>query len=230
MSPETAKARETKTKLLEGALRTLTEQGIAKTSARTVAAAAGVNQALVFYHFGTVDELLAAACRYGAERAVARYRARLAAVTSLSELLAVGREIHERERDGGHVALLGQLLAGAPTHVALGPATAAGLRLWIAEIEQVLGRLLAATPFAEFVDPAGLARTVAASFVGIELYEGVDEAGAEAALDALDQLAVLVGALEELGPVAQRAVRHRLRRAGREPGRPHREAHPAGEK
>ncbi|MFY4717538.1 TetR/AcrR family transcriptional regulator [Streptomyces sp. LaBMicrA B280] len=215
MSPETPKARETRTKLLEGALRTLAEQGIAKTSARTVAAAAGVNQALVFYHFGTVDELLAAACRYGAEQAVARYRERLAAVTSLSGLLAVGREIHERERDGGHVALLGQLLAGAPTHAALGPATAAGLGLWIAEIEQALTRVLAGTPVAEFVDPAGLARAVAASFVGIELYEGADAVGAEAALAALDQLAALVAALEELGPVAQRAVRHRLRRAGR---------------
>ena len=50
---------DTRTKLLEGALRTVTEQGIAKTSARTIAAAAGVNQALVFYHFGSVDELLA---------------------------------------------------------------------------------------------------------------------------------------------------------------------------
>ncbi|KMS83145.1 MULTISPECIES: TetR/AcrR family transcriptional regulator [Streptomyces] len=215
MSPETAKAQETKTRLLEGALRTLTEQGIAKTSARTVAAAAGVNQALVFYHFGSVDELLAAACRYGAEKAVARYRERLAAVDSLSELLAVGREIHERERAGGQVALLGQLLAGAPTHAALGPATADGLRLWITEIEQVLRRVLAETPFGEFADPAGLARAVAASFVGIELYEGVDEAGAHAALDALEQLGALVAAVESLGPVAQRAVRHHLRRRGR---------------
>ncbi|MEU0254453.1 TetR/AcrR family transcriptional regulator [Streptomyces sp. NPDC006184] len=215
MSPETAKAQETKSKLLEGALRTLTEQGIARTSARTVAAAAGVNQALVFYHFGSVDELLAAACRYGAEKAVAGYRERLAGVSSLSELLTLGREIHERERAGGHVALLGQLLAGAPTHPALGPATADGLRLWITEIERVLTRLLAPTPLGEFVDPAGLARAVAASFVGIELYEGVDDQGAHAALGALEQLGALVAALEDLGPVAQRAVRHRLRRSGR---------------
>lgn len=219
MSPETAKtqdkSQETKTKLLEGALRTLTEQGIAKASARTIATAAGVNQALVFYHFGSVDELLAAACRFGAQRSVARYRARFAAVTSLSELLAVGREIHEQERAGGHVALLGQLLAGAQTHAGLGPATAAGLELWIAEIEKVLVRVLADTPFGEFADPAGLARAVAASFVGIELYEGVDAAGAGAALDALEQLGVLVAALEDLGPVAQRAVRHHLRRTSR---------------
>ncbi|MFI5688864.1 TetR/AcrR family transcriptional regulator [Streptomyces sp. NPDC051636] len=221
MSPEPAKpqgkSQETKTRLLEGALRVLTEQGIAKASGRTVAAAAGVNQALVFYHFGSVDELLAAACRYGAEKAVAQYRTRLASVSSLSELLAVGREIHEQERAGGHVALLGQLLAGAQTHAALGPATAAGLDLWIAEIERVLRRVLAATPFGEFTDPASLARAVAASFVGIELYEGVDEAGAHAALDALEQLGALVAALEDLGPVAQRAVRHHLRRADRKP-------------
>ncbi|MFE9770850.1 TetR family transcriptional regulator [Streptomyces sp. NPDC005931] len=211
MSP----ARETRTKLLEGALRTLAEQGIAKVSARSVAAAAGVNQALVFYHFGSVDELLSAACRYGAEQRVARHRARLTAVGSLSELLAFGREMHEEERASGHVTLLGQLLAGAQTHDALGPATAAGLDLWITEIEQVLGRVLPATPFGEFTDTAGLARAVAASFVGLELYEGVDPAGANAALDALEQLGRLVAALEDLGPVAQRAVRHHLRRAGR---------------
>ncbi|MFF4508705.1 TetR/AcrR family transcriptional regulator [Streptomyces sp. NPDC001401] len=215
MSPETAKSQETKAKLLEGALRTLTEQGIAKVSARTIATAAGVNQALVFYHFGSVDELLAAACRYGAEQSVARYREQFAAVTSLSELLAVGREMHEAERAGGHVALLGQLLAGAQTHATLGPATAAGLDLWIVEIEKVLRRVLADTPLGEFADPSGLARAVAAAFVGIELYEGVDAVGASAALDALEQLGVVAGVLEELGPVAQRAVRHRVRRRGR---------------
>ncbi|MGW7047469.1 TetR/AcrR family transcriptional regulator [Streptomyces avermitilis] len=205
----------TKTKLLEGALRALSEQGIAKTSARTIAAAAGVNQALVFYHFGSVDELLAAACRHGAEQVVARYRARLDEVATLAELLALGREMHEQEKAEGHVAMLGQLLAGAQTQPRLAPATAAGLDLWIAEIEKVLTRVLTPTPLGEFADPAGLARAVAASFVGIELYEGVDAEGAGAALAALDQLALLLSALEDLGPVAQRAVRHTLRRATR---------------
>ncbi|MEU9471627.1 helix-turn-helix domain-containing protein [Streptomyces avermitilis] len=205
----------TKAKLLEGALRALSEQGIAKTSARTIAAAAGVNQALVFYHFGSVDELLAAACRHGAEQVVARYRARLDEVGSLAELLALGRELHEQEKAVGHVAMLGQLLAGAQTQPRLAPATAAGLDLWIAEMEKVLTRVLTPTPLGEFADPAGLARAVAASFVGIELYEGVDAEGAGAALAALDQLALLLSALEDLGPVAQRAVRHTLRRATR---------------
>ncbi|AZM55590.1 TetR family transcriptional regulator [Streptomyces sp. WAC 01529] len=209
------KGQETREKLLEGALRTLTEQGIAKTSARTIAAAAGVNQALVFYHFGSVDELLAAACRYGTEQRVALYRERLAGIGSLSELLAFGREMHEKERDAGHVAVLGQLLAGAQTQPRLAVATAAGLALWVEEIEKVLVRVLAGSPLGEFTDAVGLARAVAASFVGLELYEGVDRAGTERALASLEQLSLLVSAVEDLGPLAQRAVRHRLRRSSR---------------
>ncbi|SDJ76375.1 TetR/AcrR family transcriptional regulator [Streptomyces indicus] len=210
-----AKSAETKQKLVDGALRTLVEQGIAKTSARSIAAAAGVNQALVFYHFGSVDELLAETCRYASEQRVALYRERLDRIETLADLLVFGREMHERESADGHVAVLAQLLAGAQTHPPLAPATAAGLDLWIAEIEKVLVRVLSASPLGEFADPVGLARAVSASFVGIELYEGVDPAGAERALAALEQLSVLVAAVEELGPIAQRAVRHRLRKTVR---------------
>ncbi|MFI6283997.1 TetR/AcrR family transcriptional regulator [Streptomyces sp. NPDC051018] len=205
-------SQETRRKLMEGALRTLTEQGIAKTSARAIAASAGVNQALVFYHFGSVDELLSAACRHGAEQRVARYRARLDEVSTLGELLDFGREMHREERVGGNVAVLGQLLAGAQTQPRLALATAAGLELWINEVEKVLVRVLEGTPLAEFTDPAGLARAVTASFVGLELYEGVDTDGAERALNALEQLGLLAAALDGLGPLGQRAVRHRLKR------------------
>ncbi|MFJ3904754.1 TetR/AcrR family transcriptional regulator [Streptomyces sp. NPDC090025] len=210
-------AEDTRTRLLQGALRTLVEQGIAKTSARSVAATAGVNQALIFYHFGSVDELLAAACRFGSEQRVARYRDRLEGVGSLSELLSFAREMHAEERAAGHVAVLGQLLAGAQTQPRLVTATAAGLDLWITEIERVLRRVLAGGPLDGLADPAGLARAVAASFVGMELYEGVDPAGAEAALDTLEHLGDLLAALDELNPVTQRAVRYALRRKGRLP-------------
>ncbi|WP_169136263.1 TetR/AcrR family transcriptional regulator [Streptomyces sp. HNM0575] len=214
----------TRTKLLEAALRTVTEQGYAKTSARAVAAEAGVNQALVFYHFGTVDELLSAACRFGAEQLLARYRERLARVEDLPRLLELGRELHSEQRADGQVAVLAQLLSGAQRQPRLAPATAAGLGLWIREIEQVLARVLDGSPVAEFVDGPGLARAVAAGFVGLELYEGVDEEGAGRALDALEQLAGLAGVLEELGPVAQRAVRARLRRGAARRDEPERRA------
>ncbi|MEU6407207.1 TetR/AcrR family transcriptional regulator [Microbispora sp. NPDC046933] len=204
---------DTRTRLLEGALETLRTQGIAGASARAIATAAGVNQALVFYHFGTVDDLLAAALRHGSEQRVAVYRARFAAVNTLRELLDLGRSLHADEREARNLAVLAQMLAGSQMDDKLAPATAAGLGMWVIEIEEVLNRVLAGTPLAEFVDVAGLARATAAAFVGLELYEGVDPDGAERAFDSLEQLAGLVAVLDDMGPLVRRTVRARLRKA-----------------
>ena len=206
---------DTKTKLLSGTLQALAEHGIAGISTRTIASTAGVNQGLIFYHFGSIDELLAAACRYAAEQRVTLYRDRLAQVRDLSELLALARELHTAEKAAGHLDALGQLLAGAQTQPRLAPATAAGLSLWTDELERVLARVLADTPISEFIDTSGLAKTIAAGFVGLELYEGVDPEGFIHAFDALDQLVALAGALDELSPILQRVVRSHLRRNSR---------------
>ena len=116
-------AGDTRSRLLEGALETLRAHGIAGASARSIAATAGVNQALVFYHFGTVDELLTAAVRHGAQQQVSVYRDRFASITSLRELLDLGRSLRADERAAGNLAVLAQMLAGAQTDPRLRPAT-----------------------------------------------------------------------------------------------------------
>lgn len=204
---------DTRQKLLDGTLETLRIKGIAGISARTIAASAGVNQALVFYHFGSVDQLIDAACREGAATAVENYRAAFNRVGSMRELLALGRELHERERGLGNVRMMAQVLAGAQQDERLAEGGRVGLELWIAEIEQVLHRLFAGSPVAAAIDVPGLARAVSAAFVGIELYEGVDEDGAEQALAALEQFAVLMEVADDLGPIARAAVRRRMRKA-----------------
>ena len=201
----------TRQRLLDGALVALREHGVAGVSARTIAAAAGVNQALVFYHFGTVDELLGAACESATAARVASYTAQFERVRSLRELLDVGKRLHEQERGIGHVAVLAQMLAAAQSGGRLAEPTARALRLWIDPIETTLARLLASSPIAELADVPGLARAVAAAFVGLELYEGVDADGAQRALSALEQLAVLLEVVEDLGPVARRLLRAKLR-------------------
>jgi AcrR family transcriptional regulator len=206
---------DTRGKLIDAALDTIRTLGIAGVSARTVATAAGVNQALVFYHFGTVDDLLAEACLTASRARVESYRTTFAQVSSLRELLDVGRKLHEEERALGNVTVLAQMLAGAQSDARIAEPTARALGLWVAELETVLARLLAATPIAELADPPGLARAVAAAFIGLELFEGVDPAGAAAALDSLDKLATLIEVMDDLGPVAQRAVRAKIRRPRR---------------
>ncbi len=201
-------------RLLAATLATLRDKGIAGASARTIAAEAGVNQALVFYHFGTVDALVDAACRQGTEELLTRYRDALGAATSLRQLLEVGRTLHLHERATGNVAVLAQVLAGAQQDGALAAAARDSLARWTAEIESTLSRLLRGSPLAGVTDVPGLARGVVAAFVGLELYDGVDPQGAAAAFAALEQLSVLVEVVDDLGPVARRALRSRLRRAG----------------
>jgi AcrR family transcriptional regulator len=210
---------------MDGALQAIRTQGIAGVSARTVAAAAGVNQALVFYHFGTLDDLLAAACQTATAARVQHYRDRFAAVGSVRELLELGRALHETERERGDVAILAQLLAGAQMDPRLAGPVRAALHLWTTEIEAVLRRLLADSPLADVTDLVGLSRAVSAAFIGLELYEGVDPDGANAAMDAMDSIAVLLDLLDSLGPLAQRALRNRTRRH-RSPGKVSPSKHP----
>jgi AcrR family transcriptional regulator len=206
---------DTRDRLVQATLETLRDRGIAGVSARTIAGAADVNQALVFYHFGSVDQLLATACREGAAARVASYHERFDAVTTLAELLALGRRLHQEEDARGNVTVMAQVLAGARHDERLVPAGREALSLWVAEIEPVLARLLATSPVKDAVDVPGLARGVAAAFVGIELYDGVDPDAADAALGALEQLAVLVDVVDDLGQAARLALRRRLRRAAR---------------
>jgi AcrR family transcriptional regulator len=206
---------DTRDRLLQGTIDALRTQGIAGVSARTIAAAAGVNQALVFYHFGSVDELVAAAAMWSTEQEVAGYRERFDRVRSLRELQRVGRDLHARESAAGNVAVLGQMLAGAQTNPALATATRDALGLWTVEIERVLDRVLADSPLGEVADVPGLARAVSASFIGMELLAAVDPEGDRAAFRALDQLGALLEYLDDLGPAARAAARRAVRTAVR---------------
>ncbi|HEY5050561.1 MAG TPA: TetR/AcrR family transcriptional regulator, partial [Acidothermaceae bacterium] len=120
-----------------------------------------------------------------------------------------------RERGAGNVTVLAQVLAGAQQDANLAAAAKHALSLWIAEIETTLVRLLKGSPLSEVANPEGLARGIAASFIGIELFEGVDPEGAQNAIASLETLGILVEVVEDLGPVARRALRTRVRRTAR---------------
>jgi AcrR family transcriptional regulator len=202
----------TKARLLAGAAESLREDGIAGISARAVANRAQVNQALVFYHFGTMAELVEAACNQAVDDSADYYRGQFAAITSLSELLALGRDLHQRERAAGNVAMMAQLMAGAQSDPTIARAASYAMARWNQEVETVLRRVLGDHPLADVIEPGGLARAVTAGFIGLELYDGVDSAGAGLALQALEQLGTLVDAVDELGLIARRAVRAKARR------------------
>lgn len=205
---------DTRSRLLRAAADTVREQGVAAASARGIAARAGVNQALVFYHYKTVGDLVEAACEQAVDEAAAGYREGFARVRSLPELLDLGRDLHRRELANGNVAMMGELMSGARHDPMLRRAARHAMARWVGEIEPVVRRLLGASPLGELVDSAGIARAISAAFIGLELYDGVDPDGAADALAALEQLTVLAEVVDDLGPLARRALRAKLRSAG----------------
>ena len=79
----------TRQALIEAAVEVLKSRGFNGASARAIATEAGVNQALVFYHFGTVAELLLAALDEVSARRLRRYTTELADVTNPVSLIAL---------------------------------------------------------------------------------------------------------------------------------------------
>jgi len=204
----------TKAKLMLAVTDLLKEDGIAGLSARVIAARADVNQALVFYHFGTVMDLVDQACRAVTDEAAASYRDELAEVTSLSELLELGRELHERERAAGNITVMAQLLAGAQRDKTLAETARYALGRWNEEIETAVARALEGSPVDGVVDAPGLSRAISSAFIGLLMYDGVDRPGAESAFASLEQLGTLVEVIEDLGPAARLVLRSRLKGRG----------------
>lgn len=203
---------QTRAALLEAAAGTLREEGLAGLSARHVAARASVNQALIFYHFGSLVQLVDAACRAAVDASIQDYREQFAGAGTFRELLAVGRELHRREQAAGNVAMMAQLMSGAQRNEQLAATARYCLARWNDELEAVVTRLLARSALAGLLDPGALTRIISSGFLGLELYEGVDAAAAEQALNALERLGDLVEIVDELPPIARRALRTKMRR------------------
>jgi AcrR family transcriptional regulator len=186
----------TRARIVAAALEALRAEGIAGISARSIARHGGFNQALIFYHFGSVEGLLVAVARSESERRSALYAPALADVTSLSELVAVARRLHEEEFQAGTVAALTQVLAGAVGADDLSREIAASLRPWTDLVGDTIDRLLAGTPFAEVLPRDDLTAGLAALFLGIELLSGLHPGLAGGSLFAtMESAATLLDAL-----------------------------------
>jgi hypothetical protein len=134
--------------------------------------------------------------RSESSRRSALYADALADVTSLPELVAVARRLHDEEFKSGSVAALTQMLAGAGGSAEMAQGIWDALEPWTALVRDTIERLLAGTPFDGVLPAEDLTAGVAALFLGIELFTGLNPAGAEASLfTTMEMVATLVDTL-----------------------------------
>jgi AcrR family transcriptional regulator len=164
----------TRRQILAAALETLKEDGFAAATSRAVAARGGFNQALVFYYFGSMDQLLLAALDWTSEERLAAYRTALADAGSIDELIDAARRLYEADRDSGHVSVVSQMVAGSIVRPALAPEMIVRMEPWIDLCEEVLERILASSPLASAIPTRVLAYAIVTFYLGANLLTHLD--------------------------------------------------------
>jgi AcrR family transcriptional regulator len=196
----------TKARIVEAALLTLKGKGFAGASAREIASAGGFNQALIFYHFGSVQKLLLAALDLVSARRLRSYGPRFEQARTIPELAALAREIYAEDLENGYVTVLGEMVAGGVGNPELGGEVVARIQPWIEMVQRKLEQLLAGSLLEAIVPARDVAFAIISLYLGIDMLSQLDgdHARAESLLDLGIRYAPIAGALLPAASVRER--------------------------
>ncbi len=164
----------TRQRLVDAAVETLKAEGFAGSSARSIARRAGCNQGLVFYHFGSVVDLLLAALDAVSAERLERYSAAVDTVGSTAELVDVAASIFEEDLDAGHVSVLVEMIAGASSNPGLGASVAERIAPWMEFARRSVAAALGDSALASIIPPDDVAHAIVAMYVGLEMLSHLD--------------------------------------------------------
>ena len=187
----------TKDRIVEAALASLKLDGFAGASARSIANRGRFNQALIFYHFGTVNDLLLAALDRTSEDRMSKYRDAVARIDSVDDAVRVGTELYREDLASGHITVLSEMIAGSLDRPDLGPAIVERLEPWIDLTEDAVRNVLDKTGMTKLVPPRTIAYAIVALYLGVDLLSHLehDDTRAEALFQAATKLGALFGSV-----------------------------------
>jgi AcrR family transcriptional regulator len=198
----TPRSTETRRLLVEAAIASLKEVGYAGTSARAIAERAGVNQGLIFYHFGSVADLLLAALDSVSADRLEQYSRALEGVRSPAELVGVASAIFSEDLDAGYVTVLVEMIAGASSTPGLGPEVASRIEPWTEFAQGALASNLGDSPIGSLLPMSDVAHAVVALYLGLEMLSHLngDRAPSLALFAHAKQIAGLFSTLSSSSP------------------------------
>jgi AcrR family transcriptional regulator len=184
----------TRDRIVDAVLETLKKEGFAGATSRAIARAGGFNQALIFYHFGSLDGLLLAALDKTSAERLERYREAVDRAGSAEELAEVAATVYAEDRDRGHMTVVSQMVAGSVARPELAREVVARMEPWIELCEDALRKALAGSPVAEAIPLRDLAYAVVTFYLGLNVLTHLDEdrERTEAVVAQLQRLAPLL--------------------------------------
>lgn len=158
----------TRDRLVRAALKTLTQEGFVGTTARAIARTGKLNQALIFYHFGSVDRLLLAALDATSLDRLERYRNELAEISRVADLVEAMARLYKEDVLSGHVTAVQEMVAAGSSVPGLRQEVLARMDPWIVFAREVIARITAGTVVEKLVPIDDLAFSAVALYFGIE--------------------------------------------------------------
>ncbi len=165
---------ETRRQLVDAAVATLTDHGFVGASARTIAERAGVNQGLIFYHFGSVTNLLLAALDAVSDARLEQYATMLDLAHSPTGLVDAAATIFRTDLDAGYLTVLVEMIAGASSSPELGAAVADRIAPWRTFAQEAIESTLAGSPLGGLLPSADVAYAIVALYLGLEMLSHLD--------------------------------------------------------
>lgn len=187
-------------RFVEAAIRLLKTHGARGMTARAVAAEAGHNQALIYYHFGGLEQLMVAALEEVSRLRLGRYEPLLAGPSDPTQLIATVRHMFLDDVSEGWVKVLVEVMVSGISSPYLSAEVARLLEPWISVAESAIDRF----PVIKLtgLDPRHAALICVALFVGLDVLSQLDSdplaitetiEGSASAVDAMAQLLGVFG-------------------------------------
>jgi AcrR family transcriptional regulator len=162
-------AQGTRQQIAEAALEALRTEGFAGATSRVIARIGGFNQALIFYHYGSLENALLAALDLTSKERMTRYRDALDSASTLEELIQVARMIYREDSESGHVAVVAQLVAGSLARPELAKGVLERTEPWVEFCEQAIRKVVADSPLGETLPIRELAYGLVSYYLGANL-------------------------------------------------------------
>jgi AcrR family transcriptional regulator len=164
----------TRRRFVDAAIVTLQREGYSGASARSIARRAGLNQGLIFYHFGSVANLLLAALDSVSQERLQRYGAEVSGVTNPSQLVDAAEQIFRNDLEAGYVTVLVEMIAGVSSTPGLGPEVSARIEPWRDFAQSAIEASAGDSPLGSVLPAKDVAHAVVALYLGLELLSHLD--------------------------------------------------------
>lgn len=174
----------TRGRIITATAQVIREQGFVGATTSAIAERAEVNQSVIFYHFGSLNQLFATTLEVSSAHRLDAYRAGLDGLSGLGPVLTRTMELVAEDHASGHVSVLVELVAGASAIEALRPSLIEHVERWIAFVEEIVEASLDGTGLAAALpSPRTLALVIISTYLGGEILSGLaPELAAGAAL------------------------------------------------